>query len=134
MMRRGERAVWAVWVLAGVLLGAPALAAEDENVVGEVLEILKQRGLVDEQEYERLSLKNAAYEEHRESEGFMSRIEWSGDMRMRLENFWYDRDPVANEQNPSRYNPIEWGRCRGKRSDGDYADYGAEVQISQFRK
>ena len=41
---------------------------------------------------------------------------------------------VANEQNPSRYNPIEWGHFRGMRSDGDYADYGAEVQISQFRK
>jgi isopenicillin N synthase-like dioxygenase len=41
---------------------------------------------------------------------------------------------VANEQNPSRYKPIEWGRFRGKRSDGDYADYGTEVQISQFRR
>jgi isopenicillin N synthase-like dioxygenase len=41
---------------------------------------------------------------------------------------------VANEQNPSRYKPIEWGSFRGKRSDGDYADYGTEVQISQFRR
>jgi len=41
---------------------------------------------------------------------------------------------VANDRNPSRYNPIEWGNFRGKRSDGDFADYGTEVQISQFRK
>jgi isopenicillin N synthase-like dioxygenase len=41
---------------------------------------------------------------------------------------------VANEQSPSLYNPIEWGSFRGKRSDGDYANYGTEVQISQFRK
>jgi len=41
---------------------------------------------------------------------------------------------VANEQNPSRYEPIEWRQFRGQRTDGDYADYGAEVQISQFRK
>ena len=41
---------------------------------------------------------------------------------------------VANDHNPSRYNPIEWGQFRGKRSDGDFADYGTEVQISQFRK
>ena len=41
---------------------------------------------------------------------------------------------VANEQNPSLYRPIEWGSFRGKRSDGDYADYGTEVQISQFRR
>jgi isopenicillin N synthase-like dioxygenase len=46
----------------------------------------------------------------------------------------YPLPSVANEQNPSRYNPIEWGHFRGKRSDGDYADYGTEVQISQFRK
>ena len=41
---------------------------------------------------------------------------------------------VANDRNPSRYKPIEWGQFRGKRSDGDFADYGTEVQISQFRK
>ena len=41
---------------------------------------------------------------------------------------------VIDEQHPSRYRPIEWGSFRGKRSDGDYADYGTEVQISQYRK
>ena len=41
---------------------------------------------------------------------------------------------VIDEQHPSRYQPIEWGSFRGKRSDGDYADYGTEVQISQYRK
>jgi isopenicillin N synthase-like dioxygenase len=41
---------------------------------------------------------------------------------------------VINAQNPSRYHGIEWGSFRGQRSDGDFADYGAEVQISQYRK
>ena len=41
---------------------------------------------------------------------------------------------VVNTQNPGRYHAIEWGSFRGKRSDGDYADYGTEVQISQYRK
>lgn len=41
---------------------------------------------------------------------------------------------VIDEQNPSRYHGFEWGSFRGKRSDGDFADYGAEVQISQYRK
>jgi hypothetical protein len=102
MMRRGGRGACAAWVLAGVLIGAPALAAEDEGVVGDVLEILKQRGMIDDQEYERLSLKNASYEKERESEGFISRIEWSGDMRLRLENFWYDRDPEQNRDDRTR--------------------------------
>ena len=41
---------------------------------------------------------------------------------------------VINEENPEQYDAIRWGEFRGKRSDGDYADYGTEVQISQFRK
>ncbi len=40
---------------------------------------------------------------------------------------------VVTDQNPQHYRPIEWGSFRGKRSDGDFADYGAEVQISQYR-
>ncbi len=41
---------------------------------------------------------------------------------------------VIDDQHPSLYNSIEWASFRGKRTDGDYADYGTEVQISQFRK
>jgi isopenicillin N synthase-like dioxygenase len=41
---------------------------------------------------------------------------------------------VISEQNPGHYHGIEWGSFRGQRSDGDFADYGAEVQISQYRK
>jgi len=41
---------------------------------------------------------------------------------------------MVSDQQPKRYHSIEWGDFRGKRSDGDFADYGAEVQISQYRK
>jgi len=41
---------------------------------------------------------------------------------------------VVSDQRPGLYKPIEWGKFRGERSDGDFADYGAEIQISQFRK
>lgn len=40
---------------------------------------------------------------------------------------------VIGPGSPPRYREIEWGDFRGRRSDGDYADYGAEVQISQYR-
>lgn len=33
---------------------------------------------------------------------------------------------------PARYRAINWGEFRTKRADGDYADYGAEVQISDY--
>ena len=41
---------------------------------------------------------------------------------------------VIGEHNPSRYHEIEWASFRGKRTDGDFADYGTEVQIAQFRR
>ncbi len=41
---------------------------------------------------------------------------------------------VVDAGHPARYHPIVWGEFRGKRSDGDYADYGTEVQISQYRR
>ena len=40
---------------------------------------------------------------------------------------------VINDENPAKYREIEWAKFRGQRTDGDYADYGTEVQISQFR-
>ncbi len=40
---------------------------------------------------------------------------------------------VVDAKNPRHYKPIGWGDFRGKRSDGDFADYGAEVQISDYR-
>ncbi len=40
---------------------------------------------------------------------------------------------VVTEQNPAHYRSIKWSEYRGSRTDGDYADYGTEVQISQFQ-
>ncbi len=34
---------------------------------------------------------------------------------------------------PARYQEINWGEFRKRRTDGDYADYGEEVQIEQYR-
>lgn len=40
---------------------------------------------------------------------------------------------VITDAQPKLYSPIDWAEYRGKRSEGDYADYGTEVQISQYR-
>ena len=34
---------------------------------------------------------------------------------------------------PARYRDLPWAEFRRRRADGDYADYGAEVQISDYR-
>lgn len=40
---------------------------------------------------------------------------------------------VVSETDPAHYRTIDWSDFRSRRTDGDYADYGAEVQISQYR-
>jgi isopenicillin N synthase-like dioxygenase len=39
---------------------------------------------------------------------------------------------MVDQRNPARYRPINWGEFRARRAAGDYADYGEEVQISQY--
>ncbi len=46
-----------------------------------------------------------------------------------------DYAPLAGSIDPGdrpHYRTINWGQFRQARADGDYADYGAEVQISDF--
>jgi isopenicillin N synthase-like dioxygenase len=40
---------------------------------------------------------------------------------------------VVTDSRPRAYQPIDWSEFRSRRTDGDYADYGTEVQISQYR-
>ena len=40
---------------------------------------------------------------------------------------------VVTRDRPARYREISWAEFRGRRTDGDYADYGPEVQIAQYR-
>lgn len=46
-------------------------------------------------------------------------------------------EPLAatvDQGHPARYRPINWGEFRTLRADGDYGNYGEEVQISQYRQ
>jgi isopenicillin N synthase-like dioxygenase len=50
----------------------------------------------------------------------------------------YDTDyaplpSMLDAEHPARYRPINWGEFRALRADGDYADYGEEVQISHYK-
>lgn len=40
---------------------------------------------------------------------------------------------VVSANTPARYRPIRWSDFRYQRTDGDFADYGTEVQISHYR-
>lgn len=41
--------------------------------------------------------------------------------------------PEAVADRPARYTGFSWGEFRRKRADGDFSDYGTEVQISDYR-
>jgi isopenicillin N synthase-like dioxygenase len=50
-------------------------------------------------------------------------------------SYAYDYAPLTTglaAHAPPRYAPINWGYFREQRSAGDYADYGEEIQISNF--
>ncbi len=40
---------------------------------------------------------------------------------------------LVGRATPARYRRINWSEFRSRRTDGDYADYGSEVQISHYR-
>ncbi len=40
---------------------------------------------------------------------------------------------VVSDERPAHYRSINWSEFRGRRTDGDYADYGTEVQIAQYK-
>lgn len=45
----------------------------------------------------------------------------------------YPFEALVDERDPAHYTKINWGEFRKRRSDGDYADYGEEVQITDYR-
>lgn len=42
-------------------------------------------------------------------------------------------ESMVSAEQPARYSAIQWGEFRSKRAAGDFADYGSEVQISDYR-
>jgi hypothetical protein len=94
------------FALAGLLLGAavPAVAADDQAVIDEVLAILKDRGIVDDARYNELVAKNEAYEKQQTS--LLSKVVWTGDFRARLEGFWYDEDETGSD--PDNRNRVRY--------------------------
>jgi len=103
--------------IVGLVLATPA-AAEDP-VVQDVLDILKERGIVDDSQYTELSAKNTSYEE--EHRNLLGRIEFTGDFRFRLENFWYDRD-VTGVDRDNRTRMRYRLRVQGKAEINDSID------------
>jgi hypothetical protein len=105
--------------IALIVWGGPAVA-DDGPVVEEILQVLKDRGLVDEDEYQRLAAKNAKYEAE-EKNSWMPEIDWSGDFRFRHESWWFDEDDLGGERE-DRYRIRYRFRVKGEVKINDWAD------------
>lgn len=113
-------ALWVGLFALAALASAPAARAGDEEpVIEDVLEILKQRGIVDEGQYTELVAKHERWETTHGP--LLGKIEFSGDMRLRYENFWFDEDEFGtdrSDRNRMRYRL----RLQGKAAINDYID------------
>ena len=88
---------WAGAAALAALFAAPAARAGDpEPVIEDVLEILKERGIVDDGQYTELVAKHQGWQA--KNGPLLGRIEFSGDMRLRYENFWYDDDEFGFDE------------------------------------
>ncbi|MHC4216091.1 MAG: putative porin, partial [Planctomycetota bacterium] len=111
---------WVLLVLAlTVWWGGGPAGAEDSAVVEEILQVLKDRGIVDEDEYQRLAAKNAKYEAEKNS--WMPKIDWSGDFRFRHGSWWYEKDETGNELG-DRYRIRYRFRLQGVLDVNEYSD------------
>ena len=104
--------VFTVALLMGMApAAAPAAEGGDQGVIEDVLGILRERGIVDDEQYAELVTRNASYE--KEEESLFGRIEWFGDLRLRHESFWFDRNPDGSES-PNRFRGRYRFRLGGK--------------------
>jgi Putative porin len=103
-----------VLVCLAFFLGAPSAGRADEtNAVEDIVAVLQQKGLIDEAtgdeilaKQERSDAKQAAASPPvAAGPGLTEGFVWSGDFRLRDEQFWYGRafGGTANDQNQLRY-------------------------------
>ncbi len=72
-------------------------AGKEDSGVQEILGILRDRGIIEEEEYTRLATKNASYEKN--SSGWLPKLTFSGDFRARYEYFHFAKDETGAKQN-----------------------------------
>jgi hypothetical protein len=105
MKRVTLRCLIGVAAFSVALLGTsrPATAGDkpppEPAVVEEILRVLNEKGLLDEDEYSRLTARYAASEQERKS--LLPKLKFYGDLRLRGEGFVYDDD--TSNQYRGRY-------------------------------
>lgn len=110
---------WAVCAIGVLGMGpSPVLAAEDGSMQ-DLITILRDRGVIDENDYEGMSARNAAYEAQQEQDRMPALSFW-GDFRFRSEHFEYDEDETGSER-VDRHRLRYRFRLNGKAEINDHA-------------
>ena len=111
------------WFLVAIALaisgGVIPAWAEDGPVVEDILQVLREREIIDDDEYQRMASKNAKYEAERNS--WVPEIDWSGDFRFCHESWWYEKDETGGERS-DRYRIRYRFRVKGVIGINDYTD------------
>lgn len=114
---------WAIAMISvcRLVAGGPAFAGDkpppEPEVVEEILRVLNEKGLLDEEEYSRLTARYSAAEKERKS--LLPRLKFYGDLRLRGEGFVYEDDPVAGDA-PNQFR----GRYRAR--------FGVDAEVTDF--
>ena len=102
------------------LIAGPTARADDTSAVDQIVQILRDKGLIDQQTGDEIIAKQAQAESkaaqpaagapaasNGQAPGLLSRFIWSGDVRLRDEQFWYGNAGLgqspANDNNRIRY-------------------------------
>ena len=99
--------------------GGRAARADDTSAVDQIVQVLRDKGLIDQQTGDEIMSKQAQAESkaaqqaagappaNAQAPGVLSRFIWSGDLRLRDEQFWYGHNGLgqepANDNNRFRY-------------------------------
>jgi hypothetical protein len=91
-------------------LGAPAWAADDDQTLTEIVNVLREQGLIDEDEHTELAAKAAKRDA---KQAWTDRVNVWGDFRARYEGFLYEQD-IYTRANGDRLQDRHPGRYRGR--------------------
>jgi hypothetical protein len=124
----GSAALGAVLVLLVVTLLTPPAVAEESATVEEILGILLDRGLIDEADHTKLIRKHR--QEQKGQKTGLARltdgVEWSGDLRLRYEAFYYDDDSFGGDRD-NRYRFRYRARFGFKKKINDWLAVGLRL-------
>jgi hypothetical protein len=114
-------------LVAVLAVASPGSAAKPESdlALQELIEILRQKELIDDDQYMDLAQKAAA-EEAKQKKSWTERFSFWGDMRGRWESFAYNDDPFAPAE-PNRNRLRYRFRLNGKVDINDYFDVAFRI-------